>query len=412
MDQSAEIPIPSSVIRHRPFSLFIGARWASISAFQMQGVAIGWQMYALTNSAWYLGLVGLAQFLPMFLLTLVVGHVVDRFDRRVIARICQAIQGVAAGVLAYGSFVGRLRKEEILAIAFIAGAARAFEAPAMQALVPRLVPALLLSRAVAWSAAALQAATILGPALGGILYVFGPAVVYSVNGILFLAASAFLGMFRLPAVSATAPLQATMSSLFAGITFIRANRAILGAISLDMCAVLLGGATALLPIYARDILHTGPWGLGLLRAAPGLGALAMSFYLTQHPLRSRIGRVMFSSVAVFGMATCVFAVSTSFILSLGALIILGAADVISVVIRATLVQLQTPDEMRGRVTAVNSLFIGTSNQLGEFESGATAALFGTLPAVLIGGIGTLMVTLIWMRIFPQLLRTEHFERSP
>lgn len=412
MDQSAEIPIPSSVIRHRPFSLFIGARWASISAFQMQGVAIGWQMYALTNSAWYLGLVGLAQFLPMFLLTLVVGHVVDRFDRRVIARICQAIQGVAAGVLAYGSFVGRLRKEEILAIAFIAGAARAFEAPAMQALVPRLVPALLLSRAVAWSAAALQAATILGPALGGILYVFGPAVVYSVNGILFLAASAFLGMFRLPAVSATAPLQATMSSLFAGIAFIRANRAILGAISLDMCAVLLGGATALLPIYARDILHTGPWGLGLLRAAPGLGALAMSFYLTQHPLRSRIGRVMFSSVAVFGMATCVFAVSTSFILSLGALIILGAADVISVVIRATLVQLQTPDEMRGRVTAVNSLFIGTSNQLGEFESGATAALFGTLPAVLIGGIGTLMVTLIWMRIFPQLLRTEHFERSP
>lgn len=412
MDQSAEIPIPSSVIRHRPFSLFIGARWASISAFQMQGVAIGWQMYALTNSAWYLGLVGLAQFLPMFLLTLVVGHVVDRFDRRVIARICQAIQGVAAGVLAYGSFVGRLRKEEILAIAFIAGAARAFEAPAMQALVPRLVPALLLSRAVAWSAAALQAATILGPALGGILYVFGPAVVYSVNGILFLAASAFLGMFRLPAVSATAPLQATMSSLFAGIAFIRANRAILGAISLDMCAVLLGGATALLPIYARDILHTGPWGLGLLRAAPGLGALAMSFYLTQHPLRSRIGRVMFSSVAVFGMATCVFAVSTSFILSMGALIILGAADVISVVIRATLVQLQTPDEMRGRVTAVNSLFIGTSNQLGEFESGATAALFGTLPAVLIGGIGTLMVTLIWMRIFPQLLRTEHFERSP
>jgi len=396
-------------MRHRPFFLFICARWASIAAFQMQGVAVGWQIYAITGSAWYLGLVGLAQFLPMFLLTLLVGHVADRFDRRRVASVCQIVEGLAAALLAIGSFSGWLTKENILVIVFVAGAARAFEGPAMQAMVPSLVPPHMIPRAVAWSAAALQIASILGPALGGFLYALGSTTVYATTSALFLAASIFIAVIRLSVTTKRQKGPLTLQALFAGITFIRCRPTILGAISLDLFAVLLGGATALLPIYARDILITGPWGLGLLRSAPGVGALAMSFYLASHPLRHRVGKIMFAAVGVFGAATIVFAISTSFFLSLFTLVILGAADVISVVIRAALVQIQTPDEMRGRVGAVNSMFIGTSNQLGEFESGATAAWFGAVPAVLIGGIGTIIVVLLWMRLFPQLLRTESFE---
>jgi MFS family permease len=412
MNTKNEDPYPLSVIRHRPFTLFICARCASISAFQMQGIAVGWQIYALTNSAWYLGLVGLAQFLPMFLLTLVVGHVADRFDRRKVARICQVTEGLAAGALAIGSAYGWLGKEWILAIAFIAGAARAFEGPAMQAMVPGLVPALLIPQAVAWSAAALQVASILGPAIGGLLYAFGPTTVYVTTSCLFLAASSCIALIRTAPALPRLREPISLQSLLAGISFICRHPVILGATSLDLFAVLLGGATALLPIYARDILITGPWGLGLLRAAPGIGALAMSVYLARHPLRQRVGRIMFTAVGVFGVSTIVFSISRSFILSLGALAILGAADVISVVIRAALVQIQTPDEMRGRVSAVNSMFIGTSNQLGEFESGATAAWFGVVPAVMLGGIGTIIVILLWMRIFPQLLQTESLERGP
>lgn len=401
---------PLSVIRHRPFRLFIWARWSSIAAFQMQGVAVGWQIYAITGSAWYLGLVGLAQFLPMFALTLVVGHVADRFDRRRIATICQIVEGLAAAALAVGSFSGWLNKESLLAIAFVTGAARAFEGPAMQAMVPSLVPPHLIPRAVAWSAAALQMASILGPAIGGLLYAFGATTVYATTSALFIAASLFIAMIRIDIIKRSRE-PVTLQTLFAGILFIRSRPTILGAISLDLFAVLLGGTTALLPIYARDILVTGPWGLGLLRSAPGIGAMAMSFYLARNPLRSRVGTIMFAAVAVFGAATIVFALSTSFVLSLCTLAILGAADVISVVIRAAMVQIQTPDEMRGRVSAVNSMFIGTSNQLGEFESGLTAALFGTVPAVMIGGFGTLIVVLLWMKIFPQLLRTETLDGS-
>jgi MFS family permease len=411
MNTKNESPNPLPVIRQKPFTLFICARWASISAFQMQGIAMGWQIYALTNSAWYLGLVGLAQFLPMFLLTLVVGHVADRFDRRIVARVCQIVQGFAAGALAIGSLNGWLGKEWILAIAFLAGAARAFEGPAMQAMVPGLVPQFLIPQAVAWSAAALQVASILGPAIGGLLYAFGPATVYITATCLFLTASCCIALIHTAPAIPRQREPISLRSIFAGISFICSRQAILGATSLDLFAVLLGGATALLPIYARDILVTGPWGLGLLRAAPGIGALGMSFYLARHPLRHRVGRIMFTAVGVFGAATIVFSISTNFILSLGTLAILGAADVISVVIRAALVQIQTPDEMRGRVSAVNSMFIGTSNQLGEFESGATAAWFGVVPAVLLGGIGTIIVVLLWMRIFPQLLQTESLERG-
>ncbi len=371
----------------------------------MQAVAVGWQGYDLTRSAFYLGLVGLAQFLPMFLLTLAVGHVADRHDRRLVARVCQIVEGVTAGTLALGSASGWLSKESLLGIVFVAGAARAFEGPTMQALVPGLVSAPLIPRAAAWAASANQTATILGPALGGVLYAAGPTTVYATASILFLAAHLFIALIQIERVTPNRE-PVSLESLFAGIAFIRSRPAILGAISLDLFAVLLGGATALLPVYTRDLLGTGPWGLGLLRSAPAIGALSMSVFLAHHPLQRRVGRVMFGAVGIFGVATIVFAVSTLFVLSLGMLIVLGAADVISVVIRNSLVQIETPDEMRGRVSAVNSMFIGTSNQLGEFESGVTAAMFGVVPAVLIGGVGTLLVMIIWRRLFPELARID------
>ena len=406
MEPPSSIPVPgASVLRHKPFASFLFARVSSSIAFQIQGVAVGWQVYALTGSAFYLGLVGLAQFLPMFLLTLVAGHVADRYDRRLIARLCEVVEGLAAGALALCTFTGWQSKESILALIFVVGAARAFEMPTMQALVPRLVPGALLTRAFAWSASASQTANIVGPALGGLLYALGPTVAYGIACILFLSASSFVGLIRIEQTPSKLEW-AGARSLFAGIAFIRSRPAILGAISMDLFAVLLGGATALLPVYARDILVTGPWGLGLLRSAPAVGALVMSVFLTRHPPERRAGLIMFAAVAIFGVATILFAISTSFLLSLGILVVLGAADVISVVIRHSLVQIGTPDEMRGRVSAVISIFIGTSNQLGEFESGLTAALFGVVPAVLIGGAGTIVVVILWVYFFPQLLRID------
>ena len=402
MNSSTSSP---SVLHEKPFALFWGARVASAIAFQMQAVGVGWQAYALTGSAFYLGLVGLAQFLPMFLLTLAVGHVADRYDRRLIARLCQTVEAVAAGGLAIGSATGWLSRDSLLALVAVTGAARAFEGPIMQAIVPGLVPGPLLPRAYALSASATQTATILGPTLGGFLYVAGPSAVYGSASGLFLAAHLCMAAIRMrwePPPREPVSLR----TLFAGIAFIRSRPAILGAISLDLFAVLLGGATALLPIYARDILRTGPWGLGFLRSAPALGALSMSLLLARYPLTRRVGRIMFGAVALFGIATIVFGLSTVFLLSLGTLVILGASDVISVVIRNSLVQIETPDEMRGRVSAVHLLFIGTSNQLGEFESGVTAALFGTVPAVVLGGAGTLLVAALWMRLFPALREIE------
>ncbi len=394
-----------SILGYRPFGLFCCARVATTLAFQIQGVAVGWQIYSLTNSAFYLGLVGLAQFLPMFLLTLVVGHAADRYDRRGIARLCQVIEGISVGALAWGSYGGWQNKEVILSIMFVVGAARAFEGPTMHALLPGLVPASLIPRAAAWSTSAMQTASIIGPALGGILYALGAATAYAASSFLFLAASVFLTLFGLERTTGKKePI--TLSSVFAGISFIRSRPEIMGAISLDLFAVLLGGATALLPIYARDILLTGPWGLGLLRSAPAIGAVAMSIFLARHPLRQRVGRIMFASVGVFGLATIVFALSKSFLLSFSVLALLGAADVISIVVRHSLVQIETPDEMRGRVSAVNSMFIGTSNQLGEFESGITAAWFGVVPAALIGGVGTIIVVTLWIRLFPQLVQVD------
>jgi MFS family permease len=404
----AEPLVPNSVLRHRPFLLFWLARVASTIAFQMQVVAVGWQVYELTGSAFDLGLVGLAQFLPALALALVVGHVADRHNRRLIVRTCQIVAAGAAAALAIATAKGWLGFEQVLGIVVVVGAARAFEMPSLQALLPGLVPKPRFTQAVAWSSSASQTAIIVGPALGGLLYAVGPSVVYLVCSGLFLLASLLISAIRL---DVTPPLREkpSLASLFAGIAFIQSRPAVLGAISLDLFAVLLGGATALLPIYARDILASGPWGLGLLRAAPAVGALGMAILLAHRPPKRRAGRIMFGGVAAFGVATIVFALSRSFILSLAALAVLGAADMICVFLRQSLVQIATPDHMRGRVGAVNSVFIGTSNQLGEFESGVTAAWLGVVPAVVLGGVGTLIVAALWLRLFPDLRRVDRLE---
>ncbi|SOE82349.1 Transmembrane secretion effector [Caballeronia arationis] len=405
---SAPSTLPGPIMRHRPFALFWSARVMSSVAFQMMSVAIGWQIYSITHSAYALGLVGLAQFVPMCVLTLVVGHVADRYDRRTIAFVCQGIEGLAAITLCVGAWHGLQSPALIYAIATITGAARAFESPSMAALLPNLVPRTQLQHATAWSTSANQTAQILGPAMGGLLYGLGASSVYGVVACAFVAAAVFVASIRIDeAVRMRAPL--SFEALFSGIAFIRRKPVILGALSLDLFAVLLGGATALLPVFAHDILHTGPWALGVMRAAPAAGALAGSIWLAHFPLKQRAGTALFGGVIVFGIATILFGLSRNLYVSLVALAALGASDVISVVVRTSLVQLQTPDEMRGRVGAINSLFIGTSNQLGEFESGMTAGLFGAVPAVLIGGVGTIAVALLWMRLFPSLRATQSLE---
>ena len=397
-----------SLLAQQPFVLFWLARMFAMIAHQMLAVAVGWQVYALTGRALDLGLVGLVQFLPSFFLVLVAGYVADHFDRRRVLQFCMVAEAAAALGLAIASATGVVGETVIFVLIFIVGAARAFQMPTMQALLPALVPPPLLSRAIAANASAGQAAIIAGPALGGIIYVAGPATVYGVSTVLFVLTGLMIFLIRIERRRAPTSMPG-LASVLEGIRFIRQQPAVLGAISLDMFAVLLGGATALLPIYARDILHTGPWGLGLLRSSTAVGALGMALWLARHPLHGHAGRTMFAAVAVFGAATVVFGLSQSFAVSLAALLVLGAADMISVVIRQSLVQLQTPDHMRGRVSAVNSLFIGTSNQLGEFESGVTAAWLGVVPSVVVGGIGTLVVVVLWMRFFPSLANIDRLE---
>ncbi|UXY53893.1 MFS transporter [Pseudomonas tohonis] len=390
---------------HRPFLAFWLARVCTASGFQMLTVAIGWHLYALTGSVLDLGLVGLAEFLPRVLFMLHTGHVADRYDRRRVAALCQTAQGLIAAALVFGSATDNVSREMIFLLAFALGAARAFEMPATQALLPNIVPAQLFPRAVAAAASAMQAATIVAPALGGLLYALGSLWVYGPVTVLYgIACCLMLTLASRQQVLRKEP--ASLESLLAGIRFIRSRPDILGAISLDLFAVLLGGATALLPVFAKDILLTGPWGLGLLRSAPAVGALAMSFWLARFPIERNVGRIMFTAVGVFGVATIAFGLSTSFWFSLTVLAVLGAADMISMVIRGAFVQLHTPDEMRGRVSAVNGLFIGASNQLGEFESGVTAAWFGTVPAVVMGGVGTLLITGLWIRLFPTLANRD------
>lgn len=392
---------------HRRFVRFMGARFLVVTANQMLMVAVAWHMYDLTESAWDLGLVGLFQFVPALLLTLPAGHVADRIHRGRLFAACVAIQATVSACLVWatlGQFVGR---DLILFLSVVLGGTRAFQMPAQQSLTPMLLPKRLLQRGIALSSGALQAGTIGGPALGGILYAHGALTVYAVCVGMMLLSSALTLAVRY--VHHATQEAVSWISAMAGVTFVWRNKILLGATSLDLFAVLLGGATALLPIYARDMLHTGPEGLGLLRAAPAAGALMMSVVMLRWPLRRHVGYSLLGAVAIFGVATVVFGFSHHFGLSLLALTVTGAADNISVVTRLTLMQLQTPDEIRGRVAAVNSIFIGASNQLGEFESGAVAALWGPVVSVVSGGVGTVLVAAAWLKLFPALARRDRMQ---
>ena len=408
MSNPAESLIASEtqLLAHRSFVMFWCARVFSVAAYMALTVGIGWQIYDLTGSAFDLGLVGLAQFLPFVVLPLLIGQVADRFDRPTVLRICQTIHACAALALALGTFSGWLTREAILSILFVVGTCRAFEVPTMHTLVPGLVPKVLLPRAVAAATAANQSAVICGPALGGLIYSsFGPTTVYLTCATLFLIASVLIGLVKLQGqVQERRPV--TMESLFAGFAFIRSQPVVLGAISLDLFAMLLGSVTALLPVFAKDILQTGPWGLGLLRSAPAIGALSVAILLSRYSTDRKVGPILFITTVVFAFSILVFALSTSIALSIAALAIYGASDSVSVVIRHSLVQIRTPSEMLGRVMAINSMCTGTSGTLGEFRAGAIAAAFGAVSSVLIGGVGALAVALLWMKLFPDLVKVD------
>jgi MFS family permease len=387
---------------HPGFVLFQIARFLIVSAVEMQAVAVGWQVYEITKRPLDLGFVGLAQFLPGILLFPISGHTSDRFERRHVLSACYGGYAVCFGLLLLLS--RRAPSIELIYVVLVLiGIVRSFNSTASRAILPQLVPPLHFPNAVAWNASIFQAATILGPSFGGIVYAafHGPEAVYAIA--MVTAIGATISSFRIrPEVKPRPREPMTFKTVFAGLHYIWNKKLILGAISLDLFAVLLGGAVALLPVYAREILHTGPWGLGLLRTAPGVGAAAMAVLLAHWPLRGKSGRTLLWAVAGFGVFTIIFGLSRSLTISLIALFLLGASDMISVIIRATLTQLATPDEMRGRVTAVDMIFIGTSNEFGQFESGVTAQWFGTVPAVVLGGIGTLLVIALWAWWFPEL----------
>jgi MFS family permease len=394
------------------FANYVVARFFLVAALEMQSVAVAWQVYDITKQPLDLGLVGLAQFLPGIFLFLPAGHSADRFDRRKVLLVCYSGFAACSGLLLALTLQHARSIYPIYAVLVLLGVVRTFNWPASRALLPQLVPDEDLPQAVAWNATAFQTATILGPSVGGLLYAFsrGPSMVYGASMLAAIGALGSIAGIRLrPRVRPAEPISSR--TVLAGLRYIWRQKLVLGSISLDLFAVLLGGAVALLPVYAREILHTGPWGLGLLRSAPGVGAAAMAVLLANRPLRRKVGITMLWAVTGFGVFTIVFGLSRSLVVSMVALLLTGAADMISVVIRATLVQVATPDEMRGRVNAVDMLFIGASNELGEFESGLTAHWFGTVPAVVLGGVGTLVVIAIWAWRFPEFRRADQYTQA-
>ncbi len=398
----------SRLWRHRPFLHYFASRGLSEFSYQIAAVAVGWQIYALTHSALDLGLAGLVQFLPSALLMFPAGHAADRYARNRVVMVCSILEALAAAYLAWGSYTGHVSVGAIYGALAVFGVAAAFDSPASAALLPAVTSEDLLQQGTAISTGAWQFSAIAGPAAGGLLYAIAPSAPYVVMFVLSLSSAVLIGTIKMRVLEHVKE-PPTLATLFAGVIFVRRNPAILGTISLDLFAVLLGGATALLPIYASDILHTGAWGLGVLRGVPSLGALLMTAVLARHAITQGAGLKMFQAVIVFGFATVVFGVSHQLWMSVIALAVMGAADTVSVVVRSSLVQLATPDAMRGRVSAVNYLFINASNQLGAFESGVTAALLGAVPAVVIGGIGTMAVALLWMKLFPTLRRIERLD---
>ncbi len=390
---------------------FWWSKIAASTAAQMLMVALAWQMYDLTGSAWDLGLVGLYQFCPALVLTLWAGHVADRLPREKIVMVCWAVQSLVVFVILLVMSQNAVSRPFLLGVSLVLGVVRAFQNPAQQALLPTLVETHVLPRAMALSSMGYQASVVAGPALGGVLYAVHANAVYGLCLLLYALSSFwFMGLTTKPVHREEEV--ATVRSVLAGVVYVWREKIILGSVSLDLFAVLLGGATALLPIYAKDIFHTGPWGLGVLRAAPAFGAIGVSLLLTRWPLQRNVGAKLLVSVGVFGLSIMVFAVSKVFLLSFLALMISGAADMVSVVIRHTLVQIDTPPDMRGRVSAVNMVFVGASNQLGEFESGATAAWFGPVAAAFIGGLGTLMVAVSWAYLFKPLLKRDQMTDTP
>ncbi|MGD0143359.1 MAG: MFS transporter [Rhizomicrobium sp.] len=398
---------PPALYRQRDFSVFLSTRFLATIAMQIQSVAVGWQVYDIARDPLALGLVGLCQFAPMFLLTLPAGDIVDRFDQRrvlAISLIAEALCGVLFLVL---TFAHGGRVWPFYAVLVLFGAARGFSGPSSQSLLPFLVPPERLPRAIAWSSSTFQVAVIAGPAVGGLLYVLGPATAYTACAVCFFGAGIGVSLLGGRRIARTGHIGTTAIARVAeGVSFVRRRPVVLGAMSLDLFAVLLGGATALLPVYARDILHVGPVGLGLLRSAPAVGAAVVAILLGRHPIERGTGWKMFLAVAIFGAFTVVFGLSRNFYLTLAALAVLGASDMVSVFVRTALIQYATPDPMRGRVSAVSMLFIGASNELGSFESGVTAAWFGTVPAVVVGGLGTLAVVALWMWMFPPLRKID------
>jgi MFS family permease len=396
------------VLRHTALVRYLSARFLATLAAQIQTVAVGWQVYALTHDPLDLGLVGLSQFLPFVLLILPAGQIADRYDRRRIIMWCYATETLCALLLLSFTIYGITSAWPVFAAMLLLGSARAFSMPSGQALLPNLVPVDDFTRAVALNSTVFQVATVAGPAIGGLVYLAGPTVVYCVVAML-----AFVSVILMLRVHAGAPVKqarepASLQTLLSGLRFVKSKPVVLGAISLDLFAVLFGGATALLPVFASDVLHVGPTGLGILRTAPGIGAALCAMWLAFSPIANNVGRWMFGGVATFGCATVVFGLSHSFVISLCALTALGAADMVSVYVRHLLVQLETPDAIRGRVSAVSSVFIGASNELGEFESGVTAKWWGAIRAVIVGGIATLVVTGLWMRLFPTLWKMQRF----
>ncbi|PDS30896.1 MFS transporter [Rhizobium phaseoli] len=394
-----------AAFRHSSYTRFFFARFLLSFSQQIVSVAVGWQMYDQTGRAIYLGLIGLVQFLPSLLLILVTGSVADRHNRRVIAALCSLVSALCTLALLVMTVMGTFKPLPVFAVLLIFGIERAFMSPAVQSLAPNLVPEHALSNAIAWNSSSWQLAAITGPVIGGLLYGVSATTAYSVAVIFSILGAGLLFMIPKPEQKTVGEAK-SWAMILGGFSFIRAEKVVLGAISLDLFAVLLGGATALMPIFARDILTLGPWGLGLLRAAPGLGAIVMAIFLAAYPLKHRAGIYMFIGVALFGLGTIIFGVSTNTEVSIAALALMGAADMVSVYVRESLIALWTPDQLRGRVNAVNMVFVGASNELGEFRAGTMASIFGAVPAVVIGGIGTLVVAAIWASSFPKLRRID------
>ena len=400
-----------SLWRHPAFLRYLYVRVAASIALQINVVAVGWQMYSMTGSPFRLGLIGLVQFIPAICLFPFTGHVADRFDRRWVTFFAEIGEAIAVGVLAIASFTGHLTPNLLLAMAFIIGTGRAFEQPAVQTVLPNVVPAKILPNAVAAATSGSQTAVVAGPALGGILVSLSPTLVFSVCAVMWLTAGLAMITVAIERVAGKRPVL-DLKTLFSGVSYIFHRKVVLGAIVLDLLAVLLGSVMALLPIFAHDIYVSGPLGFGVMRAAPAIGAIVIALILSRWPVAHHVGRVMFFTVTLFGIATICFGLAPNFIVAIVAMAVIGASDTISVVIRQTMVQLRTPDEMRGRVYAVNSMAVITSNQLGDFRAGAAASAFGTINAVLIGGFTIIVVVAISRLFFADLYAADRYEADP